>query len=202
MRAKIRPLMAALTVAIVFSISTGTAWGRSRVEVSVTRITYKTVLSMTAGGTPVVDCSVTLLKVARRLSNKVRGAEVGTMEADTVNECRVFGGTARADMLTEAPFRVLYDSISGALPTITGARFSIVGGYLIEARTFIGNAACLYSGTIGVESTTNPIRTFRILPNTQRLVRDLGGSISCEATSEVAGTFTLTPEVTARLLER
>jgi hypothetical protein len=190
--------MAALVAAFALSLAAGPAGARTRIEVSTTSL-RATASRLTFGGSEIdIICNVTLSGTLQRLINKRRGEAAGNFTADTINTCSSnFGSEARADALT--PMRIGYGSIEGTLPTITAGVIDIDGGFLMSIRTIFGTSACLYSTMFEARSDQNPVRIVRLQPNTMTLVRRLSGV--CPETGELAGSLTVTPSTTIRLLE-
>jgi hypothetical protein len=200
--------MAAMAAALVMTLATGIAASRSRIELTPTGAIRAPAVRVTLeGGVVQIVCEATLGGAVERLIAKIRGSQIGTIESDTVANCsNSLGGTTTLDYLTRreegGPGRIDYNSITGALPSITGALFLFTFGFLIGIRSAVSEARCLYSVTLGVSTSTNPVRSLRILTNAAVLVRQLAGNILCPEGVQHVGTMSLTPELRVGLLER
>jgi hypothetical protein len=184
--------IAAIAAAALFASS---ATARTRIEVSTTaflmlgRLTFGTEL-----GT--VICDVTFHATLRRLINKIRLEHVGDITSVlTANARNESGGLGGCDYLP--PMRIAYGSISGTLPTITGAEFQFAIGVLWRCIF----SECLYFGLSPFEANQNPIRTLTLGREPGiALFRAL--SEFCPSVYRYTGTMTVSPSFTVRLLER
>jgi len=204
-------LLTFVTLCAALVVSAGGAAARNRLELSTTAILASTrELRFTAAGRGEIICDVTLhITALSRLFNKVRGTLVGRVTAIlTANaQTTIFGATEPLCAgLVEPPMLVLYDSITGTLPTITGGRLIVSGGFLIGIRApFLRLTLCLYRGEIPATSNRNPITRLTVTPTTVPLFEDglnrSGAACPSEGIMEQTQDFALTPELTLRLLE-
>jgi hypothetical protein len=192
-------VLTALAAVVALSLAAGPAAARSRIEASTTAVLNSGRLTFNSNIAQAI-CDVTLHATMRRLITKIAGEPVGDITAIlTANARNSIGAAAACSGL--APMRIAYGSIRGTLPTITGGELRVTGAFLVR----IGNAGCLYTGTIGNISNENPIRTGTIEREPrQRLFRALEEEFfrRCPAEGELLGELTFTPSVTLRLLER
>ena len=202
MRKTTRLVVVAIGLMATSMLGTAASSARQRVEVAPAEFRL-TASRLTFGGeTGDIICDVTLLGhfTALRLISKVRGSRMGFLDGNTVRNCTSnFGSGAFAEFLTVTSPLLLYGSITGTLPTISGMLFELSIGFLKSVDTILGTIACLFIGTVGLGGA-NPIRTLSVLSNRWSLGRTLSGE--CSGAHEMAGTFTMTPSQTIRLLER
>jgi hypothetical protein len=190
-----------VAVIAMLALSVGQSAARERIEVSTTAYRSSGRLSFAPGPPseegPRVECDVTLHFTTARLIDKVRGATAGSVSAIlTANNS--FSDTCMA----LSPFLVQYESITGTLPTITGGRMIIEGGFAIGAS--FGLAQCLYETTVRATVRENPFRVQEVSSSTRTVILEPRGNITgnCPFEGRMIGTMRTTPTVTMILLQR
>jgi hypothetical protein len=194
--------LAALTAALLIAVASGPAAARNRIELRPSgRVNFSGRVTFEIEPVLLI-CDITLNSTMARLIQKVRNTLVGATTAGRSTNCRdTSSGTAQQIWLY--PFTYAFNSITGTLPSITGLLLLVIGGFLIEDRTSIGDLLCLYGGTVGIEARENPIRRFTYQAGWRlALVRDLIGSLPCPSFAILNGLYSWTPEETVTLLER
>jgi hypothetical protein len=192
-------IMTALAAVIFASLMAAPAAAVRRVEVSTTEVLVLIRELRFTGeeSGALISCDVTLHITLLRLIEKVRLSHAGSITAIlTANPRSSLGGTTTCLGLRGLP--VLYDSIRGTLPDITGATLW-VGETTLEGRTrqgflislripFVGEVRCLYAGLIRVLLPENrPAGRTNIDETASRvsLAVDLRGSIACDRTGRL-----------------
>jgi hypothetical protein len=157
MRTKL--VFAALAAVLALSFGAGTATALR--SLSVTGETTLTLNSraLTFRSTFVeVVCSVTMVKTISRVIPKTSGILMGAVTRIIIEipTCRATGfGVERVNDIrvlgleTGAEWRLIYKSILGTLPRITGAIVNITRSHtLIDVQVFGSSVKCLYDGEI------------------------------------------------------
>jgi hypothetical protein len=210
--------MTALAAVILASLMAAPASAVRRVQVSTTLIlvSFNDLRFTGEESGALISCDVTLHISLLRLIEKVRLSHAGSITAISTADPRSnLGGTTACLPLVGMP--VLYDSIRGILPDITGAALwvgetTLEGrrgqGFLITLRIpFVGEVRCLYAGLILVLVTNNrPATTVDVEERNSRvsLVTDLRGSIACDRTGRLEDERrpgTIRPSIEILLLE-
>jgi hypothetical protein len=211
-------IMTALAAVILVSLMAAPAAAVRRVQVSTTaiRVSINDLRFGAEESGAVLSCDVTLHATLLRLIEKVRLSHAGSITAILTADPRSnLGGTTTCMGLRGLP--VLYDSIRGTLPDITGAALwvgetTLEGrrgqGFLISLRIpFVGEVRCLYAGLILVLLLENrPASRTDIEERASRvsLVTDLRGSIACDRTGRLEDERrpgTISPPIEILLLE-
>jgi hypothetical protein len=194
-------LTTAVAAALLFSLTTGTASARTRLEVSTTATLLSGRLIFTGGETTITS-DITLHVTLLRLINKIRLEHVGDVTAVLIAAIRCSREPCEIRWLV--PVRIGYGSIRGSLPTnIRGILVFIDAAFLLSM--FNGFSQCLYRGLVGAESPTNPAATFMPLPGADLvpLWEDtLDPFGSCPERWTFRSSLTARPTITIRLLER
>jgi hypothetical protein len=195
---------AALATVLALALASVVASARARVEVSTTAILLSNRLTFAEEGGISAISDLTLHATLLRLISKVNGSHAGDITAVLTANCRTnIGLSCKVRLLP--PMGVSYHSITGTLPTIRSVLLSIELEFLWEREAFL-QYRCLYREVIAVGSRENPVRalTFLSAPaNLAPLWEDrLDMSFDCPPRGELFGTFTATPSVSIRLLER
>ncbi len=152
-------------------------------------------------------CNLTFNGTLERVVAKRAGAHVASLTEGRTNECRdtVFASSGSAVVLVEArsPFDVVYSSFLGTLPRISGIVVRADMRFLLT--TAIGS--CLFSTEARARETTTVIDSVaetgsvtrgHFVTERSRLLTRLSGT--CPAAGALAGSFSLTPTQTVRLL--
>lgn len=145
------------------------------------------------------ECLFTLSATLHRLVAKTVGALAGYITDGRANEC--VGGVNAFVILAEpaTPIHLQYGSITGTLPTITGATIRIAFAFSLRIINGFRNT-CLYRGEIQASARENPFARVSISGSRIPLFRRIEG-IACFATIDIVGTLSSATRTTIRLLE-
>jgi hypothetical protein len=143
-----------------------------------------------------IICEVTRTLRINRSIAKIAGAEVGSVTAIEVRNCR--GGAVRF-LTPSLPWAITYVSFNGTLPAIRELLWEIeFRGFLLGS--FLGMAQCQYGGNVDERTNGRPINSMtmeegRSVPLTMNL-----GVVECPTQVIIAGTLRLRPIVEMRLM--
>jgi hypothetical protein len=183
-------VLAVLSATILLSITAGSAVALRSISVSSTSIVTQGSETFAGSNGINIICALTLTGTLNRSIPKTRGATIGGItRVDPVGTGR---RPCRTNVLVAAeivavltlPWTLVYNSILGTLPRITGA--------LVTAQRFrllieVAGQRCLYEGdwpALGVVEAGGALTTLTGLRNTLTLVRELPLT-----TAECAGAF-------------
>jgi hypothetical protein len=143
-----------------------------------------------------VICEVTRTLRLNRSIAKVAGAEVGSVTAIEVRNCR--GGAVRF-LTPSLPWSITYVSFTGTLPAIRELVWEIeFRGFLLG--NFLGMAQCLYTGNVQERTNGRPINSLTVEEGRAVGLGMNLGVVECPAQVIIAGTLGLRPVVEMRLM--
>jgi hypothetical protein len=150
-----------------------------------------------------ITSNVTLTGSLERAIQKREGGVVGTITRCETTRETITGAPERTTVSVECvrlvPFRILYKTFLGTLPSITGILVLIRAGFLISIKNNgIPVNECLYEGNVGAlgRIAAGTLSTLDILAADQAitLFRTLEQLIrACNRNGRLAGSFTLNP---------
>lgn len=143
-----------------------------------------------------VICEVTRTLRLNRSIPKTAGAQVGTVTAIEVRNCR--GGVVRF-LTPSLPWIITYVSFTGTLPAIREVLWEVeFRGFLLGG--ILGGAECLYTGNVREHTNGRPINSITIEEGREIGLGQNLGVVECPAQVIIAGTLRLRPVVEMRLM--
>lgn len=171
-----RLILAALSLTMLLTLFAGAA-SASRLSVSetafrvdwITRAEFpeETQLELIASNGTTVRCDVRMTgRLEGRVITKTAGSTIGRIEGAEARNCA--GGTATflTETMATTPWRVLYDSFTGALPNITGIKVRLIN---VAIQVTSGVITCLALTEAGMPG----VGIFNVQNTTPRTIRSL-----------------------------
>jgi hypothetical protein len=205
MRTQVKLTVTALCAALALAVAASSAAANRSLEISERQFTaVSRAVTFTAEGTR-GECPVTFTTTLARTIAKTAEIQVGqvtefriAVERCTSSLGSVVGMTALN--VGRAPlWLTFYSSFLGTLPNITGILLYTENTQV--QTTIAGAIECLYEGRVYELITVREGRFTELRFVTERIrLRRVRGSVFCGENGTLAGTFTLSPAISVRLL--